>query len=173
MAQAGRQQSLFNVPGTLTGRVMLVGDAAGLADGVLTLAGANHSLEARLGFGEEKRLDLVAHFDALGASGSAMVAALLPGIAVEPAFGISFPFGSFSLTGTSARVLGLDGTGLVAEGRWGSGRVNFSRLAAAEWGGVGFDATLVAGGTVAEPDISGSGLVPDQRGRRGGPAGCL
>ncbi len=155
----GDNNPLFNVPGTLTGGIMLAGDAAALADGVLTLAGANHSLEARLGFGEEKRLDLVAHFDALGADGSAMVAALLPSIAVEPAFGISFPFGSFSLTGTDARVLGLDGTGLVAEGQWGSGRVNFSRLAAADWGGVGFDATLVAGGTVAEPDISGSGLV--------------
>ncbi|WP_332702463.1 AsmA family protein [Devosia sp.] len=155
----GDDNPLFNVPGTLTGRVMLVGDAAGLANGVLTLAGRNHSLETRLGFGEEKRLDLVAHFDELGAGGSAMVAALLPNIAAEPAFGISFPFGSFSLTGTSARVLGLDGTGLVAEGQWGSGRVNFSRLAAAEWGGLGFDATLVAGGTMAEPDVSGSGLV--------------
>jgi hypothetical protein len=155
----GDDNPLFNEPGALSGRVMLAGDAFGLVNGVLTLAGHTHGIEVRLGFGEEKRLDLVAHFDTLGARGSALVGALLPEIASEPAFGISFPAGSFSLTGEGARVLGLDGTGLVAEGQWRSGEVSFSRISAKDWGGVGFDATLTASGTVAEPDISGSGMV--------------
>ncbi|MCR6673852.1 AsmA family protein [Devosia ginsengisoli] len=155
----GDDNVLFNEPGALTGRVMLAGDAFGLVNGVLTLAGRTHGVEIRLGFGDEKRLDLVAHFDELGQRGSALVGALLPDIAAEPAFGISFPYGSFSLTGKNARVLGLDGTGLVAEGQWRSGEVSFSRLSAENWGGVGVDATLTAGGTVAEPDVSGSGMV--------------
>ncbi|KRA45483.1 AsmA family protein [Devosia sp. Root635] len=150
---------LFNEPGSLSGRVMLAGDAFGLVNGVLTLDERPHGVEIRLGFGEEKRLDLVAHFDELGARGSAVVAALLPDIAAEPAFGISFPYGSFSLTGKGGRVLGLDGTGLVAEGQWGNGEVSFSRLSADDWGGVGFDATLTAGGTIAAPNVFGSGMV--------------
>lgn len=150
---------LFNEPGSLSGRVMLAGDAFGLVNGVLTLAEHTHGVEIRLGFGEEKRLDLVAHFDELGERGSALVGALLPNIAAEPAFGISFPYGSFSLTGKGGRVFGFDGTGLVAEGQWRDAEVSFSRLSAETWGGVGFDATLTASGTVAEPDISGSGMV--------------
>ena len=150
---------LFNEPGTLSGRVMLAGDAFGLVNGAVTLAGHTHGVEVRLGFGDEKRLDLVAHFDELGTRGSALVGAMLPNIAADPAFGISFPDGSFSLTGKGARLFGLDGTGLVAEGQWSSDRVSFSRLSAEDWGGIGFDATLTAGGTVAEPDMSGSGMV--------------
>ena len=150
---------LFNEPGSLSGRVMLAGDAFGLVNGVLTLAGHTHGVEVRLGFGEEKRLDLVAHFDELGARGSALVGGLLPNVAAEPAFGISFPYGSFSLTGKGARVFGFDGTGLVAEGQWRDAEVSFSRLSAENWGGIGFEATLTASGTVAEPDISGSGMV--------------
>src|SRR5690606_34050680 len=53
---------LFNEPGRLAGRLMLAGDAFGLTNGALTLDGRTHSVEVRLGFGEEKRLDLVAHF---------------------------------------------------------------------------------------------------------------
>ncbi len=150
---------LFNEPGTLTGQVMLGGDALGLVGGVLTLNERTHALELRVGFGEEKRLDLVAHFDDLVERGSAIVGALLPNVAADPAFGISFPFGSFSLTGKGARLFGLDGTGLVAEGQWRSDEVSFSRLSAEDWGGVGLDATLTAGGTAAEPDVSGSGMV--------------
>lgn len=150
---------LFNVPGGLEGRVMLAGDALGLVGGVLTLAGRQHALEIRMGFGAEKRLDLVAHFDELGPRGSALVSALLPNIAAEPSFGVSFPEGSFSLTGKSARLLGLDGTELVGEGQWRPGEVSFSRLAAADWGGMGLEVSAVLRGTLAEPEISGSGMV--------------
>lgn len=155
----GDDNPLFNVPGQLTGRVMLGGDALGLNDGLLTVEGQGHGVEIRMGFGEEKRLDLVANLSALDATGSARMAALLPDIAAEPSFGISFPVGSFSLTGKSATIFGQDGSNLVAEGQWQDGQVSLSRLSAEDWGGVGFDATLTAGGTLAEPDISGSGVL--------------
>lgn len=150
---------LFNQPGALAGRVMLVGDALGLSNGLMTLAGAANSVEMRLGFGGEKRLDVVGHFGALGAEGSAVLGALLPNLASEPAFGISFPGGSFSLSGQTARVFGYDGADLVAEGQWTPSTVTFSRLSAGDWGGVSFDLAAAAGGTAAEPDISGSGLI--------------
>ena len=150
---------LFNVPGSLSGRVMLVGEAFGLTDGVLTLEQHSHAVELRLGFGAEKRLDVVGHFDELSAGDSAILGALLPDIAGGPTFGTSFPQGSFSLSGKSARVLGLDGTSLVAEGQWQSGRINLSRLSAEDWGGIGFDTTLAVSGTLAAPVLSGAGRL--------------
>lgn len=150
---------LFNVPASLSGRVILGGDALGISNGTLTVEGTAHNVEMRLGFGEEKRLDLVGHFDVLSANDSAILGAMLPNASSDPAFGISFPEGSFSLSGKSARILGLDGTTLVAEGQWRAGQVSLSRLSAADWGGVGFDTTLKASGTLAEPILSGSGLL--------------
>jgi hypothetical protein len=155
----GDDDTLFNEPGALTGQVMLAGDALGLVNGVLTLDERQHSLEIRLGFGEEKRLDLVAQFDELGERGSLLLAALLPDIADEPRFGMSFPIGSFSLTSQSAQVLGLNGSDLVAEGQWGDARIEFSQLAAGDWGGASFDTILSLAGTLAEPVVSGSGWV--------------
>ena len=150
---------LFGQPGSLDGKVMLVGDALGLTGGVLMLAGQSNSVELRLGFGAEKRLDLVGHFGELGSDGSAVLGALLPNVPAEPAFGLSFPDGSFSLTGKSAHVFGQDGTDLLAEGQWTAGSLRFSRLSAGTWGGVGFDAALSIGGTLAEPALSGSGRL--------------
>lgn len=155
----GEDNVLFNLPASLAGRVMLSGDAFGFTNGVLSFDQHSHGLEVRLGFGEEKRLDLVGHFDALGAGGSAVIGALLPNISAEPAFGTSFPVGSFSLTSKSARLLGLDGANLVGEGQWGNGRISFARLSAEDLGGVGFDTTLNASGTLEQPILSGSGLL--------------
>lgn len=155
---------LFNVPATLAGKVMLVGDAFGVSDGVMTLEDKQHRIDVRLGFGAEKRLDIVGSFDALDTNESAMIAALLPDFAGEAAFGNSFPLGSFSLTAKAARVWGLDGTRLLAEGQWGNGEAQFAQLSAEDWGGVGFDARLVARGTLAQPVIAGSGLVRTESG---------
>ncbi|MFK4809594.1 AsmA family protein [Devosia sp. ZW T5_3] len=150
---------LFNQPGRLGGRIMLGGDAFGLTDGRLTLDGHTHAVELRLGFGGEKRLDVVGHFDDLGASGSTLVGALLPDIGASPTFGISFPTGSFALSGKSALLFGLDGSGLVAEGMWTAGGIEFTRLAADDLGGVGFDAAGQFTGTLAAPQLVGKGNI--------------
>jgi len=150
---------LFGQSGNLSGNVMLVGDALGISGGQLTLNGRAHAVELRVGFGAEKRLDVVGHFDGLGVAGSAVLGALLPHAAADTAFGVSFPEGSFALTGKNARVFGLDGRDLVAEGQWTQRRVNFSRLSAAEWGGAGLEVTLEVSGTAAEPVVIGSGRV--------------
>ncbi|MET3924776.1 AsmA family protein [Devosia sp. 2618] len=155
----GEDSPLFNVPGSLSGRVMLAGDAFGLVNGVLTLNQKPHGLEIRLGFGDEKRLDVVGHFDALSTGDSAVLAALIPDVAGENAFALSFPEGSFSFTANSATVYGLDGTGLVAEGQWMASGVRLSRLGATEWGGVGVNASGKVSGSLSDPTLSGMGTV--------------
>lgn len=152
----GGDNPLFNMPGSLDGKIMLVGDALGLSAGRLTLDGQTHAVELRLGFGDEKRLDVIGNFDALSAIDSAAIGALLPNISNDPVFGRSFPSGSFSLTAQSAHVFGQDGTELAAEGLWSEDKIAFSRLSAADWGGVGLDGSLDIGGTLAEPELSGS-----------------
>ncbi|WP_375451898.1 AsmA family protein [uncultured Devosia sp.] len=155
---------LFNLPGELDAKVMLAGDALGLSQGVLTLDGIAHAVELRIGFGAEKRLDVVGHFDDLDAADSAALSALLPRIADEPSFPVSFPSGSFALSAKSATLLGQNGTALAAEGQWGLNGLQFTRLAAGEFGGIGLDAALQLAGTLAEPRFSGSGRLKVARG---------
>ena len=157
--QAEDDTALFNQSGALSGNVMLTGDALRVSEAQLTLNELAHAVEMRIGFGAEKRLDLTGHFAGLGAQGSAMLGALLPDWVAEPRFGISFPEGSFSLTGQAARLLGHDGTGLVAEGQWSPEAISFTRLSAGDWGGIGFDAALTATGSLTAPRLVGSGRV--------------
>ncbi|MCS6759616.1 MAG: hypothetical protein MO852_12165 [Candidatus Devosia euplotis] len=91
--------ALFNQSGMLSGDVMLTRDALRISEAQLTLNLVSHAVEMRVGFGEEKRLDLVGHFADLGSRGSAVLGALLPNAMGDPCFGISFPEGSFLLTG--------------------------------------------------------------------------
>ena len=150
---------LFNQAGALSGNVMLTGDALRVSEAELTLNGVAHAVDVRVGFGGEKRLDVVGHFAGLGDTGSAVLGALLPQVAADTNFGISFPEGSFSLTGQEARVLGYDGADMVAEGQWAGDGISFSRLSAKNWGGLGFDATLEGRGSLAAPELSGSGRL--------------
>ncbi|MBU1306997.1 MAG: AsmA family protein [Alphaproteobacteria bacterium] len=150
---------LFNQSGSLKGNLMLKGDALRVGEGVLTLAGAAHAVDLRIGFGEEKRLDVTARFANLGADGSAVVAALLPNVSADPGFAISFPAGSFGISSTAAQVFGLDGTDLVANGQWNGQELSFTRLSAGAWGGLGFDTTLTVAGNLAAPKLSGSGRL--------------
>src|SRR5690606_9129484 len=58
----GEDNVLFNVPARLSGRVLLAADALGVLGATLTVGGEPAATELRLGFGDEKRLDLTAHF---------------------------------------------------------------------------------------------------------------
>ncbi|HTM77430.1 MAG TPA: AsmA family protein, partial [Devosia sp.] len=150
---------LFNMAGSIDAKVRLAGDALGLSQGLLTLDGVPHAVELRIGFGAEKRLDVVGHFDDLNAIDSAALGALLPNVAVEPSFPVSFPSGSFALSAKRITMLGQEGNGLAAEGQWGNGQLNFTRLSATDFGGLGLDAALQLAGTFAEPRFSGSGRL--------------
>jgi hypothetical protein len=56
-------------------------------------------------------------------------------------------------------LFGLDGTDLVAAANWEGGVLEFSRLAAADFGGASFDGKLTAFGTLAKPELSGNGTL--------------
>ncbi|MBJ3783778.1 AsmA family protein [Devosia sediminis] len=150
---------LFNMAGSLTGRVMLAGDAFGLSNGRLVLDGQEHGFELRIGFGAEPRLDTVLTLGSLDAQRTAALLALVPDVASDTNFGISFPDGSFSITAAQVDVLGLPAMDLVAEAQWSPEAIRFSRLAAGDWGGVSLGSTARFSGTLTAPRVTGSGQL--------------
>ena len=150
---------LFNMPGSLNGRLMLAGEAFGLSNGALTVGGQEHGLEMRIGFGAEPRLDTVLRLGQLDTRGSEALMALAPEIVGDSNFAISFPDGSFSVTAGLVDVLGLPARDLVAEAQWSPASVRFSRLSATDWGGLMLSSTLRLSGTLADPRVSGSGQM--------------
>jgi len=157
--KASENSPLFNVPATLSGQLMLAGDALGFTHGRLELNGKTHALEVRLGFGSEPRLDLVGRFDDLAPGDSAILAAMFPDPGSDASFGVSFPEGSFSINSQTIRLLGLEARDMLAEGSWSGSGLRFSRLVSSDWGGVGLDAQGTFGGTLAAPLVAGSGRV--------------
>ncbi len=164
---------MFNMPATWQGKILLAGDALGFSEGVFTLDGVLHSLGLRVGFGTEPRLDVTGKFGALSSEHSAALAALLPEVQAGPAFGISFPDGSFGLSGAGAELFGLRGQDLVAEGQWARDRVTFTRLAASDLGGMSLDAAVTVSGTATAPVVWGTGKIGVQSPRSAGLAAVL
>ncbi len=155
--RTGENNPLFNRPGTLSGRLMLAGDAFGLSNGRLEFGGQSHSVEVRLGFGEEKRLDSVVQLGALNPVQTAGLLALLPDGANDGSFAASFPEGSFSLTAKALDVLGLEANDLAVEGQWTPAELRLPKISTSDWGGFSFDGALRLAGSLAEPRITGSG----------------
>lgn len=166
--KAPESNPLFGLHAAYASKLLLAGDALGFTEGVLSLGGANHALSLRVGFGRERRLDVTGKFGEMSGPDSAAVAALLPDISGNPAFAISFPEGSFGLSGMSANIAGLAGHSMVAEGQWSSDRITFSRLAAADFGGISLDAAVVASGTLAAPTLWGHGKIGAKSGSAAG-----
>ncbi|WDR05351.1 AsmA-like C-terminal region-containing protein [Devosia rhodophyticola] len=162
--KGGEVNPLFGMHAALSGRLMLAGNALGLSEAAFTLGEVSHSIGLRIGFGRERRLDVTGKFGVLSPNDSAALAALLPDLSSSPNFAISFPEGSFGLSSASADLFGLTGTKLVAEGQWSKDRISFNKLVADDLGGVSLDATLFARGTLAAPQIWGSGKVGAQSG---------
>ncbi|MBI4923473.1 MAG: AsmA family protein [Devosia nanyangense] len=150
---------LFNVPGSLTADVALSSDALTLSSGTLVVAGINQGFDAEIGFGATRRLKLDAHFTTLGEAESAAIGALLPDVNAGGSFGATFPTGEISLSASKAVLFGLQGTELALVAGWEGGVVQFSKLSAVDLGGAAFDAKLTAFGTLAKPELSGSGTV--------------
>ena len=150
---------LFNMPGSLTSDVALSSDTLTLSSGTLVVAGINQGFDAEIGFGPTRRLKLGAHFTTLGEEESAAIGALLPDITASGSFGATFPKGEIDLSASKAVLFGLQGTDLALAASWEGGVLQFSKLSAADLGGASFDAKLTAFGTLAKPELSGSGTV--------------
>ena len=151
---------LFNKPGSLSADVALSSDTLTLSSGTLVVSGINQGFGAEIGFGRQPRsLKLDAHFTTLGTEESAAIGALLPDITSGGSFGATFPKGEVNLSASKAVLFGLDGTDLVADANWEGGVLEFSRLAAADFGGASFDGKLTAFGTLAKPELSGNATL--------------
>ncbi|WIY51716.1 AsmA-like C-terminal region-containing protein [Devosia sp. YIM 151766] len=155
----GDDNPLFNTPGSLEGRIMLAGDAFGLNNGRLEFAGQSHSLEIRLGFGEEPRLDSVVHLGQLSPAQTAGLLALAPAAANDGSFAVSFPNGSFSLTAQTIDLLGLMASELSLEGQWSPSELRLPKVSAGDWGGISLNGALRLAGNLADPRVTGTGQV--------------
>ena len=150
---------LLNMPARLDANVALAGDELNLTAVHLLLDQTVQTGSATVSFGPERRLDLAMDFDALGPGESAAVAALLPDFAGSGDFAVSFPQGALAVTAKTATVLGLNGRTLAAEADWTGNGVALRRVAAEDLGGVRFDVSGNAAGTLAAPVLSGKGTI--------------
>ncbi|KKB09984.1 AsmA family protein [Devosia chinhatensis] len=155
----GDNNPLFNQPGSLTGRLLLAGDAFGLTNGRMEFADQTHALEIRLGFGDEKRLDSVVQLGRLNAAQTEAFAALLPNATADGSFAASFPEGSFAVNAQAVDVLGLTAEAFAIEGQWTPEELRLSRLATSGWGGLSFDGRLRLAGALTAPRVTGSGQM--------------
>ncbi|MHB1109150.1 MAG: AsmA family protein [Devosia sp.] len=151
---------LFNLSGALEAEVSLVGDTLSLSGATLTLDGMSHAFSAEIGFASTSRhLNISASVGELDPRQSATLAALLPDLAQDASFGVTFPKGRFSLAAQAATISGLEGTELSARGSWEGGVLVIDEVAAGDLGGARFDGKLTAFGSLAKPEISGTGSV--------------
>jgi len=151
---------LFNMPAALVARVSLVGETLSLSEASLNLDGMNHPVSAEIGFGSTSRhLNFTADLRDLDAASSAALAALLPDLAQDGSFAASFPKGRFSVVARAATINGLQGKNMRARGSWEGGVLVVNELSADDLGGARFAGKLTAFGTLAKPEISGTGSV--------------
>jgi uncharacterized protein involved in outer membrane biogenesis len=159
---------LFNMPGSFSAKVSVLGPTMALTDGQLTLDGVPHALTALIKFGQQRRIDLSGQFKTLSPEDSAALLALVPDFTQDASAAVTFPEGAVSLSADAATVFGLPGKGLAVEGKWANGEIELSQFAAKDLGGIGFDLSLALSGTLAQPRIAGDGDLTLAGG--GGPA---
>jgi hypothetical protein len=147
---------LFSMPGRIEARLNLVGDTLSVSDASLDLDGQAIPFSAQLGVGTNRDLRLTAHVGELDADRSAALAALLPDLAADPAFAVTFPKGQIAFSATRMQVAGLDGRDLVARGSWDGGVLVVDEVSAGDLGGAQFSAALTAFGSILKPELSGT-----------------
>lgn len=150
---------LFNMPGAVEARAVLVGETLSLSDGRFTLDGETRSFSAQLGVGATRDIHLSADLGALDANRSAALFALLPDPRQDAAFAATFPSGEFDLTADAMTIDGLDGRDLSAKGSWDGGVLVLDEVGAGDLGGAQFEANLTAFGSFDRPELSGTGTV--------------
>ena len=150
---------LVNQPASLAAAVTLGRNELVLSNGTLSLAGSGNAFGLTLRTGAQPRLDLSAELSGLNAAQTTAFAAVLPEIVPDGAFEQTFPDGHVVLKAPSATLFGLEGSDLTADATWSGGVLHFTRLAAADLGGVGFDLSGTVGGSIAAPVVIASGSV--------------
>lgn len=150
---------LFGMPGAIEARVDLVGETLSVSDGRLELDGEARSFSAQVGLGAIHDIHLTADLGELDAARSEALFALLPDLAADAAFPVTFSKGEFEVSADAMTLDGLSGRDLVARGSWDGGVLVLNDLSAADLGGAKFKAALTAFGSMAKPELSGSGTL--------------
>lgn len=150
---------LFGMPGAIEARVDLVGETLSVSEGRLELDGEARSFSAQLGLGAIPDLHIRADMGQLDAARSAALLALLPDLSSDLAFPASFPKGEFEFVADAMTLAGLSGRALSAKGSWDGGVLVVEDVSAGDLGGASFKAALTAFGSLARPELSGSGTV--------------
>ncbi len=150
---------LFAMPGEISARLDLVGETLSVSSGQVTLDGTSSSFAAQVGVGADRDLHLTANVGALDAARSAALVALLPDLSTDLAFPVSFPKGEFDILADSLTLGDLDGTALVAKGSWDGGVLVIDTFSADDLGGAKLEVSATVFGTLAKPELSGSGTV--------------
>jgi hypothetical protein len=89
---------------------------------------------------------------------SAALVALTPDLASDAAFGLTFPKGEIAISANTATVLGLEGHDLAVAAGWQGGILEFDRISGV-LGGAQLSGKLTVFGTLAKPEMFGSGTV--------------
>jgi hypothetical protein len=147
---------LFGMPGGIEARLNLVGETLSVSDASIDLDGQAIPFSAQVGVGTNRDLRLTAHLGELNAERSAALAALLPDLAADPAFAVTFPKGQIAFSAARMQVAGLDGRNLVARGSWDGGVLVVDEVSAGDLGGARFSAAVTAFGSVLRPELSGT-----------------
>lgn len=147
---------LFNVPGTFEARVSLVGETLSISDATASIDGHDYPFAAEIGFANATRhLNVRSDVGALTQLQSAELMALLPEVASDGRFGVTFPQGRFDLAAKAITLDGLAGENLAAKGTWDGGVLALDTMTGT-LGGVTYEAKLTAFGTIAQPELSGT-----------------
>lgn len=149
---------LFNMPGSLSAAVDLVGETLSLSDGKLVIDGEARGFSAQLGLGAVRDLHVTADLGTLDPARSAALVALLPELD-HAELGASFPKGEFDIVADAITLGGLDGKALAARGSWDGGVLVFNDLVAGDFGGAALDLEVTAFGSFETPELSGAGTV--------------
>ncbi|MBK8083156.1 MAG: AsmA family protein [Devosia sp.] len=150
---------LFNLPGSLTARVDLIGETLTLSDGQLTLDGESRTFGAQIGIGSARDIQLNADLGRLDAGRSAALFALLPDLVQDAAFPVTFPKGEFSVIADELTLAGLAGRQLALSGSWDGGVLVLDRFTAGNLGGAAVELSLTAFGSFERPELSGTGTI--------------
>ncbi len=153
------QNPLFNMPGSLSGRVQLSDGALSLADGRFVLDGVQNAVSVEMTVDETRRLSLIAQLGELDAVQSAALRALMPEVSRDGALLTTFPSGEFEVSAQAAQVYDLPATDLEVAGSWAPDKVTFDRLGASSIGGARLSLSGALSGSLSDPVISGGGQV--------------
>jgi uncharacterized protein involved in outer membrane biogenesis len=150
---------LFAVPGSLDAKVNLVGDTLSLSDGALTIGDDTLPFAIELGLASQHELHVNSRLGTLDAALSARLFALLPDLSTDVGFPATFLTGAFDITADAITIADLPARGVKLTGTWEGGVLALSQAEADEIGGAGVAFTATAFGTLARPELSGSGKL--------------